>query len=1279
MKQFLLKFSFLVFIVSVNYFTAKGQDAGVSILLSPTNGSCANAAVLVKVIVNNYGTSSITNIPVKATATGTTPISIQDTLKKTIATGKQDTLTFKSTINTTNGGTWNFKIYTILSGDINHANDTLKITITVFPIPVKPIGTGASRCGAGPLTFKAPSTSPGSATYWYASTSSTTPFSSGDTITRNISATTTYYAVSSGVGPVNTLTTILTGAVTHLGNMFNVKFFNTVTIDSFSVNFAVKGGDSLDFFVKSGTYVSFETTPSAWTKVGRGFSMPVGGGSGVASFVFNKTGLTLSGGKQYAFYIRATSKTGALDMTNNTDSFYNSDMVVYSGIGVAGNFGADVTPREWNGRIYYTKPGCSSAMVPVTGTIIPVVKNLVLSKNITSAGQFNKGGPINPDQICMGDSLKYDLSAPSNFLNSDYGTKWNLSYTLKTPFGTSSSNYATKSPSSTTNGLISFIPKKADIDSTYILTIKATNIATGCDTSLIRYLHVNSNIINTYTLANTCFGQPLNVTNNTTPITGLTYLWVFGDGDSSFAQTPYYKYKSSGVYNVSLTATNGVCPNTVTKSVTIYNAPYGAVYFKSTPFMGQFNTGDVIDPDNICVNDTNTYLFTSPKGLSNADYGSKWTVTNISFKTGFGYACPDTIFHKPTTSKSGYFQFFPSKKFSDSVLVLSITLRTLPGNCDSVMVRYLAVRPKANSKFGITNACMGVPVSFIDSSFTSNPNDKVTHWSWTFGDGQVSSAQNPKHPYAKPGIYSVTLNATTDFGCGIPASRTVQQFPLPLVRFSDILACNGLASSFKDSSSVSPGTVKLWNWYFGDGFKSNMQNPTNIYVKSGPYNVKLVSITNFGCKDSFAKKIIIQPTPVPRFTDLSACVGNPVYFANTSTDSFSNSTYSWDFADGGNSASAAPQHTYTTNGTYKIILKVISQDGCSDTVSHLFTPDPKPKVNFSSAHGCPGQNTTFFDSSKEATGSLYNWTFGDGGKDAQKQNTETHIYSKPGTYSVKLMITTPGGCIDSQRRNVIIDILPKAGFTTANVCVGKPASFTNTSTGIGTLTYKWYPGDNSIIQTSKDLSHTYANAGIYPVKLAAINSTGCADTFHNSITINPLPDASWSRTHTDYIFSFLPKDTTLSSYLWYFGTVTNDSSSKKKPVFTYPSVPAKYTVKLIVTNSNGCINSKTDSIRMPFDVGINYQGLHSGYFSVYPNPFENVVHISYNLDIESKVSINLFDLQGKLMARVKNGIYPEGLYKDEIESRKYDLPEGIYILKISINDIGYFSRIVKIN
>jgi PKD repeat protein len=50
-------------------------------------------------------------------------------------------------------------------------------------------------------------------------------------------------------------------------------------------------------------------------------------------------------------------------------------------------------------------------------------------------------------------------------------------------------------------------------------------------------------------------------------------------------------------------------------------------------------------------------------------------------------------------------------------------------------------------------------VQFTDRS-TANP----TAWSWNFGDGTVSTEQNPTHTYTKPGTFSVSLRITTPSG-----------------------------------------------------------------------------------------------------------------------------------------------------------------------------------------------------------------------------------------------------------------------------------------------------------------------------------------------------------------------------------------------------------------------------------------------------------------------------------------------------------------------------------
>jgi PKD repeat protein len=48
----------------------------------------------------------------------------------------------------------------------------------------------------------------------------------------------------------------------------------------------------------------------------------------------------------------------------------------------------------------------------------------------------------------------------------------------------------------------------------------------------------------------------------------------------------------------------------------------------------------------------------------------------------------------------------------------------------------------------------------LEVQFTDTSTGMVTAWTWSFGDGQTSTVQNPLHTYQKVGSYTVTLTVT---------------------------------------------------------------------------------------------------------------------------------------------------------------------------------------------------------------------------------------------------------------------------------------------------------------------------------------------------------------------------------------------------------------------------------------------------------------------------------------------------------------------------------------
>jgi PKD repeat protein len=67
--------------------------------------------------------------------------------------------------------------------------------------------------------------------------------------------------------------------------------------------------------------------------------------------------------------------------------------------------------------------------------------------------------------------------------------------------------------------------------------------------------------------------------------------------------------------------------------------------------------------------------------------------------------------------------------------------------------------PVADFSGSPTSGAAPLTVAFRDQS-TGSP----TSWSWSFGDGGTSTAQNPSHVYSAPGSYDVTLIATNAYG-----------------------------------------------------------------------------------------------------------------------------------------------------------------------------------------------------------------------------------------------------------------------------------------------------------------------------------------------------------------------------------------------------------------------------------------------------------------------------------------------------------------------------------
>lgn len=152
-------------------------------------------------------------------------------------------------------------------------------------------------------------------------------------------------------------------------------------------------------------------------------------------------------------------------------------------------------------------------------------------------------------------------------------------------------------------------------------------------------------------------------------------------------------------------------------------------------------------------------------------------------------------------------------------------------------------------------------VSFSDTSLGLHP---MTYL-WEFGDGSVSSQQNPTHTYPAYGEYDVRLTVTNQYGSDTKTARGYIGVGIPPEADFSANRSKGeipLTIAFTDLSRNSPAT---WSWDFGDGATASLQNPSHTYTQAGVYPVRLRVTNRFG-SDALSKTGYINastPVPVP--------------------------------------------------------------------------------------------------------------------------------------------------------------------------------------------------------------------------------------------------------------------------------------------------------------------------------------------------------------------------------------------------------------------------------
>lgn len=250
----------------------------------------------------------------------------------------------------------------------------------------------------------------------------------------------------------------------------------------------------------------------------------------------------------------------------------------------------------------------------------------------------------------------------------------------------------------------------------YVVKLTAVNPNGGCKNSK------TDTIIVTATPNAVIVADSIGCTN--TPVTfqdkgsnSTTWLWKFGDGQTSTLQSPSYAYTSKGSYTITLIASNANnCSDTATQNITVNESPIANFGF-----------------DSACINSPVQFYDSSTIGSG-----------TISWSWDFGDTTSGSTSQNPTHT------FKNSGKYK-------VKLTTTSGGCSNTIVKSLKVNSLPVISFS---------KSSIKKTATFTPSDlTLTSYEWDFGDGDTSTDLIPTHAYATDNIYSVKLTVINSIGC----------------------------------------------------------------------------------------------------------------------------------------------------------------------------------------------------------------------------------------------------------------------------------------------------------------------------------------------------------------------------------------------------------------------------------------------------------------------------------------------------------------------------------
>ena len=642
--------------------------------------------------------------------------------------------------------------------------------------------------------------------------------------------------------------------------------------------------------------------------------------------------------------------------------------------------------------------------------------------------------------------------------------------------------------------------------------------------------------------------------------------FYFGDGNNELTDSTVKKYSSYGTFTIrQIIQTDSNCIDSAFRTINVWP--------NAKP---NFSINDSLQ----CIKG-HSFMFSNNSSIPVGTITYAWTFGDNDSDTSINIASKEYVLD------SNY-----------NVRLITISDKF----CSDTTNKQVTVYPNAKIDFSIDriSQCFNGHELNIDNLSTIRTGS-IDLNIWRFSDMSIdTSLHNYSKTFDYPDSLEVVLETVSNFGCRDTLIKEFVIFPNTSVDFifsRDTQCFKWNTLNIDDNSNLSQGTYTT-NWNLGDGNTSSDADIVNkTYGSHGNYDIRLITTTDNGCKDTLVKQIVIKPSPVDTFSildDRQCFRHNTFNFTNNSTipaGSIVNRV--WDLDDGNTFGTMnVSDYVYQSEDSFYVSLSSTSDLGCKDTFIRLAVTFAQPVAQYTIPNDSQCWQKNYFNIINQTTlkyGKLFhNWDFGDYTSDTNYTPTTKKYANKSADYVVRYKVTSDNGCTDSLNHRISLLERPISEFIINDSvqCFRTHLfSFNNQTTfsAMHTVSYFWdYDNsDTSIGYLPK--TATYSAPGYKNVRLIAYSYlTNCYDTVYHQVLPAPhsVPDFSFdkdSQCLRTNRFVLTNKSNVMFgtlTYVWDFGD--GSKSTLKDPIKTY-SNGFKRDVKLVSLTDKGC----SDSISKP--------------------------------------------------------------------------------------------------